>query len=168
MGSTHLNEIYDSQAAHDIYQELLSESPLTPKMIKERLDFGGRKNRALYGRAIKILWERALIAGAGEVDEGQFPALSMGATRHFFEDEWDRAHAWPPEEARKRFKEKFPPNHPVYRFLNRLAIKYTDSNLEGVKAKEPVTAGGDKKGRASKTEDFAQDFMDLPPDLESL
>jgi hypothetical protein len=37
---------------------------------------------------MKFLWTRLLIVGVGEVDDGAFPSLAVGATELVFEDLW--------------------------------------------------------------------------------
>jgi hypothetical protein len=37
------------------------------------------------------LWAALLVVGTGEVDDGAFPSLEIGATRSIFEDLWDAA-----------------------------------------------------------------------------
>ena len=46
-----------------------------------------------FQSALKTLWSRLLIVGVGEVDDGSFPSLAVGATRLLFEDEWNAASA---------------------------------------------------------------------------
>jgi hypothetical protein len=59
----------------------------------------GAPNRSVFEKAVKRLWQQLLIVGTGEVDEGQFPALAMGATKHIFEELWCEAQAMDVEHA---------------------------------------------------------------------
>jgi hypothetical protein len=69
---------------------------------------------------VKLLWEQLVIVGTGEVDEGQFPALAMGATRHIFEDLWEEADGIDPRDAEERCRRLLPGDSPFSRFLDRL------------------------------------------------
>jgi hypothetical protein len=44
-----------------------------------------------YNKSTKVLWERLLIVGFGEVDDGAFPSLAVGSTENLFEDLWEDA-----------------------------------------------------------------------------
>jgi hypothetical protein len=46
---------------------------------------------ARFQAALKTLWSRLLIVGVGEVEDGSFPSLAVGATQLLFEDEWRAA-----------------------------------------------------------------------------
>jgi len=91
LGSTQFDEVLQSRDANAIYQQLLDNSPQTPSMLKEAVELTTKYNRARFEKAMNVLWKRLFIVGTGEVDEGQFPALAAGATRHMFEDLWDEA-----------------------------------------------------------------------------
>jgi hypothetical protein len=69
--------------------ELLEEnSPQSTRALRMEADLQGKPLEALYARALKELWSRLLIVGAGEVDDGAFPSLAIGATKLLFEDLW--------------------------------------------------------------------------------
>ena len=51
----------------------------------------GRDNEPLYTKATKELFQRFLIVAYGEVADGAFPSLAMGATRLLYEDLWTEA-----------------------------------------------------------------------------
>ena len=80
-----------SRAARDVLDVLEEDSPLSTKALKRACDLTGRDNEAAYARALKELWERGAIAAFGEVDEGAFPSIAVGATSRLFEDEWEAA-----------------------------------------------------------------------------
>ena len=80
-----------SRTSQEILQFLEEDSPLSTKQIKKLADLQGKDNEASYNRAMKELWDRLLIVAYGEVDEGAFPSLAIGATRHIFESLWLRA-----------------------------------------------------------------------------
>ena len=80
-----------SREAQAILELLEEDSPLSTKELRRRSDLQGRFLAATYERAMKELWSRLLIVGAGEVDDGAFPSLAVGATRLLFEELWTEA-----------------------------------------------------------------------------
>ncbi len=77
--------------AREILDLLEEDSPLSTKQLRRATDLQGKENEAQYSRALKELWNRNLIVGFGEIDEGAFPSLAMGATKLLFEDLWVEA-----------------------------------------------------------------------------
>lgn len=75
--------------------ELLEEnSPLSTKELRGAALEGGRfARRSDVDRAMRQLWERLLVLGVGEVDDGAFPSLSVGATSLVFEPLWEASRA---------------------------------------------------------------------------
>ena len=80
-----------SADARKILVILEGESPLSTKELKRQADLAGRANEGAYGRALKELWSRLLIVAFGEVEDGAFPSLAIGATRVLYEDLWEEA-----------------------------------------------------------------------------
>jgi hypothetical protein len=78
--------------AQQILGCLLSESPLSTKQLKKRMKLEGHYNEKAYESAMKALWMRLLIVGYGEVDDGAFPSLAVGASEVMFEELIQRAH----------------------------------------------------------------------------
>lgn len=84
-----------------ILETLQSNSPMSTRDIKKEHDLQGKDNEAEFNRCMKYLFSRLLIAGRGEVDDGAFPSLAVGATSLVFEDLWlnskkisaDKAHS---------------------------------------------------------------------------
>lgn len=69
--------------------DLLEEnSPQSTRNLRAEADLQGKPLEAVYARGLKELWSRLLIVGAGEVDDGAFPSLAIGATKLLFEDLW--------------------------------------------------------------------------------
>ena len=87
-----------------------------PKRSSAQPIFKGRFNEAAYQRALKELWTRLLIVAYGEVDEGAFPSLAIGATRLIFEDLWNEAKELTCEQALAQLRGS--------RAKTRLAFKY--------------------------------------------
>jgi hypothetical protein len=88
-----------SCTACEILDLLEEDSPVSTKRLKTLADLKGRENESRYNRALKELWSRHLIVAYGEVDEGAFPSLAIGATRVIFEDLWEVALRLDPAEA---------------------------------------------------------------------
>jgi hypothetical protein len=62
-------------------------------------DLRGKEQEALFTHAMKALWSRLLIVGTGEVPDGAFPSLAVGATELLFEDAWSARREVPLEAA---------------------------------------------------------------------
>ena len=77
-----------SHDALTVLEELEDNSPLSTKALKRATDLVGRDFERDYQRALKELWTNLLIVGFGEVDDGAFPSLAVGATEVIFEDLW--------------------------------------------------------------------------------
>jgi hypothetical protein len=80
-----------SREARGILSVLEMDSPLSTKQIKAATGLKGKAHERDYERAMKELWSRFLIVGFGEVDDGAFPSLAVGATQLLFEDLWAQA-----------------------------------------------------------------------------
>jgi hypothetical protein len=109
-----------SFTAREILDLLEEDSPLSTKKLKAYTDLQGRENESRYQRALKELWERALIVGFGEVDEGAFPSLAIGSTRLLFEDLWNEAVQLDPGEAQTALRALIPEDSAIIKFYNRL------------------------------------------------
>lgn len=75
-----------SRNALEILEILEIDSPMSTKALKTACGLRGRSNEAAYESALKELWSRLQIVAFGEVDEGAFPSLAIGATSRIFED----------------------------------------------------------------------------------
>ena len=78
---------------------LENNSPLSTRRLKEFTDLQGKLHEAAYSRAMKELFARLLIVGFGEVDDGAFPSLAVGATELLFDDLWRKAGEIPARKA---------------------------------------------------------------------
>jgi hypothetical protein len=76
------------RAAHDILALLRERSPLSTKLLRQEAGLRGKQHDRAFNQAMKILWSRLLIVGVGEVEDGAFPSLAVGATELVFEDLW--------------------------------------------------------------------------------
>jgi hypothetical protein len=77
-----------SETARVLFEVLENNSPLSTRKLKEFAELQGRANEAAYNRGMKELFTRLLIVGFGEVEDGAFPSLAVGATELLFEDLW--------------------------------------------------------------------------------
>ncbi len=99
-----------SRGSLSILQTLEEESPLSTKALKKKVKLQGQALEGTYHKVLKPLWNRGLIVGYGEVDEGAFPSLAMGSTQLIFEDLWSEAQKLPREKAVSRLEEALKPN----------------------------------------------------------
>ncbi|HVH47532.1 MAG TPA: hypothetical protein VM925_34590 [Labilithrix sp.] len=83
--------------AFDILDLLRERSPLSTKEIRAAADLRGKEQESLFQHAMKALWSRLLIVGTGEVPDGAFPSLAVGATELLFEDTWNAREDVPAE-----------------------------------------------------------------------
>ncbi len=82
-----------SRDARGILSTLEENSPQSTKQLKRTSGLVGRALEGNYNRALQELWSRLLIVAFGEVDEGAFPSLAVGATKWIFEDLYQEAGA---------------------------------------------------------------------------
>ena len=80
-----------SPTARTLFDVLENNSPLSTRKLKELTELQGKLHEAEYGKAMKDLFRRLLIVGFGEVDDGAFPSLAVGATELLFDDLWRKA-----------------------------------------------------------------------------
>ncbi len=109
-----------SFTAREILDILEEDSPISTKRLKALADLQGRENESRYNRALKELWSRCLIVGYGEIDEGAFPSLAIGATRLIFEDLWQEALDLDLDEALARIKTLLEEGSPFLKFHGQL------------------------------------------------
>jgi hypothetical protein len=84
-----------SRDALNLLALMQESSPLSTKELKMGADLRGKLLESTYNKAMKELWSRLFIVGFGEVDDGAFPSLAVGATSLLFEDLWEEAKATP-------------------------------------------------------------------------
>lgn len=75
-----------SRQAQELLEILESDSPLSTKQLKKMADLQGKDNERVYQKAMKSLFEQLWIVGFGEVDDGAFPSLAVGAASLLYED----------------------------------------------------------------------------------
>lgn len=89
-----------SDTARILFEVLENNSPLSTKQLKMLTDLQGRANEGTYSRAMTELFTRLLIVGFGEVDDGAFPSLAVGATELIYEELWRAGAQLSPSKAR--------------------------------------------------------------------
>lgn len=99
--------VVPSFEAREILGLLEESSPQSTKAVRRDAGLRGKQGERVWQRCLNELWAALLIVGTGEVDDGAFPSLEIGATRLVFEDLWDEATAASREEALARVTEKF-------------------------------------------------------------
>jgi hypothetical protein len=89
-----------SAEAAAIMEVLDENSPVATKELRRLTGLQGKLLEGAWGRATTELWSRLLVVGYGEVADGAFPSLAVGATQTLFDDLWDDAGAMDAAEAR--------------------------------------------------------------------
>lgn len=84
-----------SMEAREILALLEDDSPQSSKTLRAAAGLKGKLGERTWTRAMQELWSRLLVVGTGEVDDGAFPSLEVGATRWIFEEQWEAARAGP-------------------------------------------------------------------------
>jgi hypothetical protein len=108
-----------SKAARNILEALESDSPLSTKQLKKMTELQGKDNEKFYNRALKELFNSFRIVAYGEVDDGAFPSLAVGATKHLFEDLVKASQAMDKSEAAATVKQYMPQQSLFTRFYAR-------------------------------------------------
>ena len=111
-------------AAQELLDALQENSPLSTKALKLATDLRGRDNEPTYVRALKELWERLLIVGYGEFDDGAFPSLGMGAANSLFEELVSKAESQTSAAAKKRIESVSSKDSLFLKFLGQLIQKW--------------------------------------------
>jgi len=108
-----------SSTARTLFEVLENNSPLSTRKLKELTDLQGRLHESEYSRAMKDLFSSLLIVGFGEVDDGAFPSLAVGATELLYDDLWRQAAAMPIRKAQTTLDRFMPPSSHFRRFFDR-------------------------------------------------
>jgi hypothetical protein len=95
-------------AARSILEILQTDSPLSTKEIKVQAELRGKFNEPTYNKAMKELFSKLLIIAFGEVDDGAFPSLAVGATALIYEDLWNDSQALSPAQALEILDQEMP------------------------------------------------------------
>jgi hypothetical protein len=74
--------------SREILDLLRDRGTMSTKELRAEAGLQGKPFESLFTHAMKALWQRLLIAGVGEVEDGAFPSLAVSATELVFEDIW--------------------------------------------------------------------------------
>jgi hypothetical protein len=110
-----------SETARILFEVLENNSPLSTKELKALTELRGKDNESAYSRGMKELFTRFLIVGFGEVEDGAFPSLAVGATELLFEDLWREGADMPPRKARALIDRLMPAGSHFRKFLEKTA-----------------------------------------------
>lgn len=113
-----------STDAKNLLAILEEKSPRSTKELKKESGLVGRALEPSYQKALKQLWESMQIVAYGEVDDGAFPSLAIGATSALFEDLFLEAKKQEPGNALALIKEKLASSPAVERFFSKTYPKY--------------------------------------------
>lgn len=108
-----------SNSAGEILEALENDSPLSTKQLKKIVDLQGKFHSRTYDKSTKELFQNFLIVGFGEVDDGAFPSLAMGATKTLYEDLWIEASEMNHVEAETIVNKYLPENSKLGKFLRK-------------------------------------------------
>ena len=107
----------DSRALIEILRE---SSPQSTKYLKRASGLQGRLLESTYERAMKELWRQLLVVGFGEIDEGAFPSLAVGAASLLFEDLEEDARSLGADEAAAILNPVFDSSGKLAKFFARI------------------------------------------------
>jgi hypothetical protein len=106
--------------ALDLLAIVEEDSPQSTKQLRRAAGLTGKQGERVYTRALRELWERLLIVGTGEVDDGAFPSLAIGATRWIFEDLWEQSSAPASEQQKLLIARMLAPGTPFGKYWRKL------------------------------------------------
>jgi hypothetical protein len=86
-----------SMEARDVLEVLEDDSPMSTKLLRTNAGLRGAEHNARWARAMSELFARLYIVAVGEVEDGAFPSLAVGATSLLFENEWSTRTVRDPE-----------------------------------------------------------------------
>lgn len=112
-----------SPTAKRLLEILEQNSPISTKELKKESGLVGKFLSSDFDKAMKELWLTLQIVGFGEVDDGAFPSLAVGATRLIFEDEWAESKNLDPNAALKNLEKILGPNSVYLKFFHTQVIK---------------------------------------------
>lgn len=108
-----------SPTARELLEALENDSPLSTKQLKQITELRGKDNEGVYNRGLKELFTKFLVVAYGEVDDGAFPSLAVGATRHLYENLLTEAREMNPTKAEKIIEKYMPHNSLARNFLSK-------------------------------------------------
>jgi len=81
-----------SPEAAAVLDLLRERSPMSTKALRAEANLRGKAHERVWNDAMRSLWSRLLVVGTGEVEDGAFPSLAVGATELLHEDLWTSRH----------------------------------------------------------------------------
>jgi hypothetical protein len=87
--------------------------------LKELTNLQGRLRETEYSRAMKDLFSCLWIVGFGEVDDGAFPSLAVGATELLYDDLWRHAEGMSIRKAQATLDRFMPPSSHFRRYFDK-------------------------------------------------
>jgi hypothetical protein len=113
-----------SETARTLLDVLENNSPLSTRLLKELTDLQGRIHEAEYSRAMKDLFTRFLIVGFGEVNDGAFPSLAVGATELLFDDLWRKGEEMSLRKAQITLDRLMPKESNFRRYFDKTSVSH--------------------------------------------
>ena len=114
-----------SRPARELLDTLESDSPLSTKQLKKLTELQGKDNEPTYNKAMKQLFQTLQIVGFGEVDDGAFPSLAVGATQLLYEDLWLRSKSMNLKTAQKKIDELMPIGTLTRKHLDKIILQWS-------------------------------------------
>ncbi len=108
-----------SEYAQDILAALEADSPMSTRDLKITCGLQGKLNEAIFRSALKELFLNFLVVGFGEVDDGAFPSLAIGASQIVFEDLFTDSINLPAAQAQALVDGLMPEGSKVRKYLDR-------------------------------------------------
>ena len=87
-----------SMEARELLELLEDDSPMSTKALRANAGLRGGEHERRWQRALSELFACLEIVGVGEVADGAFPSLAVGATSLLFETEWSARTTRDPED----------------------------------------------------------------------
>jgi hypothetical protein len=115
---------------------LLEESsPQSTKVVRREAGLRGKQGERVWQRSLNELWAALLLVGTGEVDDGAFPSLEIGATRLIFEELWDEAAAMDREKAVSDVTARLEQEPVFLRYFREVRVSSTSRAAGGPRAR---------------------------------
>lgn len=111
-----------SRKSQEILSVLEDNSPISSKELKIITELRGKENEGLYHRSLKELFLSLRIIGYGEVEDGFFPSLAVGATRLLYEDLYREAQKMTKDEAQKIIDSLLPAGSKLRKFWDKTSF----------------------------------------------
>jgi hypothetical protein len=99
---------------------LESDSPQSTKQIKLATELRGKALERVYEKSMKALFEKLWVVGFGEVEDGAFPSLAIGASKALFEDLWEESKSISPEDAKEWLTQKLGADSLFLKYANKV------------------------------------------------